>query len=178
MSRIAVAPVIAVLIAALSVAACSRGQPDYGLNAAQLRKDATAAGNESGPITPGSMREFSERVGDTVHFTTDSIGLSQQAQATLTAQARWLNQHTQHSIVIEGHADERGTREYNLALGAQRAANTKHFLVTRGGVAANRIRTVSYGKERPVAVCANISCWSQNRRAVTVLDQGRVAGRY
>ncbi len=86
-------------------------------------------------------------------------------------QAQWLSQYPQlpYQIVIEGHADERGTREYNLALGARRAAATRDFLISRG-VAANRMKTISYGKERPVAVCDDISCWSQNRRAVTVLN--------
>ena len=91
------------------------------------------------------------------------------AQATLSKQAQWLNQYGNYAITVEGHADERGTREYNLALGARRAAATRDFLIGRG-VASKRLRTISYGKERPVAVCDDISCWSQNRRAVTVLN--------
>ena len=106
-----------------------------------------------------------------MYFDTDSTGLSAQAQQTLVGQAQWLNQYPQYRIIAEGHADERGTREYNIALGAQRAESVKHFLTTRG-VDPRRIKTVSYGKERPVAVCANISCWSKNRRVVTVLDTG------
>ena len=108
-------------------------------------------------------------VGDRVFFDTDSTELSAQARATLDKQAAWLNQQTHYSFIIEGHADERGTREYNIALGARRAATTRDYLVSRG-VAANRMRTISYGKERPVATCNDISCWSQNRRAVTVLN--------
>lgn len=166
----------AILLAvALVLAACSRNQPNYGLNAAQLG-GAGSAGEEGGPITPGSGREFSQRIGDTVYFSTDSTELSPEAQQTLAAQARWLNQYPNYRIVVEGHADERGTREYNLGLGAQRAANVRRFLAERG-VEPSRVRTISYGKERPVAVCANISCWSQNRRAVTVLSQnGATAG--
>jgi peptidoglycan-associated lipoprotein len=90
------------------------------------------------------------------------------AAATLDRQAQWLNQYPTYQITMEGHADERGTREYNLALGARRAAAARQYLSSRG-VAANRINTISFGKERPVAVCDDISCWSQNRRAVTVL---------
>jgi peptidoglycan-associated lipoprotein len=96
--------------------------------------------------------------------------LSADAQATLEKQAVWLNRYPQYRIEIEGHADERGTREYNIALGARRAAAVVNFLVSRG-VSQARIASRSYGKERPVAVCNDISCWSQNRRAVTVLQQ-------
>jgi peptidoglycan-associated lipoprotein len=121
------------------------------------------------PATPGSARDFAANVGDIVYFTTDSVDLSPEAQQTLTSQARWLQQYSQYTITIEGHADERGTREYNIALGAKRATAVRNFLAQRG-VSAQRIRTVSYGKERPVAVCNDISCWSQNRRAQTVLN--------
>jgi peptidoglycan-associated lipoprotein len=122
-----------------------------------------------GPVTPGSPREFSVRVGDTVYFDTDSVQLSADAQRILMGQSQWLRQYPQYSITIEGHADERGTREYNIGLGAQRATATKQFLASQG-VNPGRIQTLSFGKERPVAVCDNISCWSQNRRAVTVLN--------
>jgi peptidoglycan-associated lipoprotein len=90
------------------------------------------------------------------------------AQATLDKQARWLSQYPRYTITVEGHADERGTREYNFALGQRRAEAAKNYLAARG-VPASRMRTISFGKERPVAVCNDISCWSQNRRAVTVL---------
>ncbi len=122
-----------------------------------------------GAATPGSAQDFQVNVGDRVFFTVDSSALSPEAQQTLSRQAQWLNQYSQYNFVIEGHADERGTREYNLALGARRAAATRDFLIAQG-VNPQRIRTISYGKERPVAVCDDISCWSQNRRAVTVLD--------
>ena len=124
-----------------------------------------------GAATPGSPQEFQVSVGDRVFFETDSSALTAQAQATLDRQVQWLNQYPQYSFGIEGHADERGTREYNIALGARRATAVRDFMIARG-VAANRMRTVSYGKERPVAVCDDISCWSQNRRAVTVLAGG------
>ena len=170
MPRFTPARTIAVLSLALLLGACSRGQTTQGLGLA-----APGAGNgadgEGGPVTPGSAREFSTRVGDTVYFDTDATTLSPQAQQILAAQAQWLNQYPQYRILLEGHADERGTREYNIGLGVQRAAGAKQFLATRG-IDPRRVRTVSFGKERPVSVCADISCWSKNRRAVTVLDTG------
>jgi peptidoglycan-associated lipoprotein len=117
--------------------------------------------------TPGSLRDFISKAGDIVYFSTDSAELTVESQQTLANQARWLKQYSQYPITIEGHADERGTREYNIALGAKRAQTVRTFLIQQG-ISAGRIRTVSYGKERPVAVCNDISCWSQNRRAQTV----------
>jgi peptidoglycan-associated lipoprotein len=122
-----------------------------------------------GVASPGSAQDFQVNVGDRVFFTVDSSTLTPQARATLDRQAQWLNQYGQYAFTVEGHADERGTREYNLALGARRANAARDYLISRG-VAANRMRTISYGKERPVAVCNDISCWNQNRRAVTVLN--------
>ncbi len=153
-----------VVAIALVLAACSRqGQPkQYGL------------GGE-GPVTPGTERDFAVNVGDVVHFQVDSPALTGEAQGILRNQARWLNQYPQYTITIQGHADERGTREYNLALGAKRATSVRSFLASQG-VNASRMRTVSYGKERPVATCDDISCWSQNRRAQTVLNNRAVAG--
>jgi peptidoglycan-associated lipoprotein len=145
------------LAAALSIAACANQQA--------VNPQANAAGQ----ATPGSQQDFVVNVGDRVFFDTDSSDLSPQARATLDKQAQWLTNYNRYSFTIEGHADERGTREYNLALGARRAQVTRDYLVSRG-INAQRMRTISYGKERPVAVCDDISCWSQNRRAVTVLN--------
>ncbi len=122
-----------------------------------------------GAVGPGSVQEFNQTVGDRVFFDTDQTDLSPTAQATLDKQAAWLNQYNKYSFTIEGHADERGTREYNFALGSRRAQAVHDYLAAKG-VSASRMRTISYGKERPVAVCDDISCWSQNRRAVTVLN--------
>ena len=127
------------------------------------------ANNKGGIAAPGSPRDFAVNAGDLVYFSTDNVELSPEAQQTVANQARWLKQYAQYTITIEGHADERGTREYNIALGAKRAQAVRDFLV-RNGINAARVRTVSYGKERPVAVCNDISCWSQNRRAQTVLN--------
>ena len=148
----------AVLAAALAISACARNADDAQANAA-------------GAATPGSQQDFVVNVGDRVFFETDSSELTPQSRATLDKQAQWLTNYSQYSqFTIEGHADERGTREYNIALGARRAQTVREYLASRG-VSAQRMRTISYGKERPVALCNDISCWSQNRRAVTVLNQ-------
>ena len=172
MSRIAIlahSRIALALMAALAVAGCAKkngGLPD---NAAGLGLNGNGLNGNGSNAAPGTSQDFTVNVGDRIFFDTDSSVVRADAQGILTAQARWLNQYSQYSITVEGHADERGTREYNLALGARRAAATREFLA-RQGVAANRMRTISYGKERPVAVCDDISCWSQNRRAVTVLN--------
>jgi peptidoglycan-associated lipoprotein len=150
-------PLIVVLMAGLALGACANNPAD------------NAQANAAGAATPGSQQDFVVNVGDRVFFETDSTELTPQSRATLDKQAQWLGRYNRYSFTVEGHADERGTREYNLALGARRAQVTRDYLVSRG-INAQRIRTISYGKERPVAVCDDISCWSQNRRAVTVLN--------
>jgi peptidoglycan-associated lipoprotein len=149
----------AAAVLALAMSACANSP----------RPDTDLVNNKDGSAPPGSPRDFAVNAGDLVYFSTDSVDLSPEAQQTLASQARWLKQYGQHTITIEGHADERGTREYNIALGAKRAQAVRDYLA-RNGISASRIRTVSYGKERPVAVCNDISCWSQNRRAQTVLN--------
>ena len=146
----------AVLAVALSMGACA--------NKTGVGGDAMASA-----AVPGSQQDFVVNVGDRVFFESDQTELSPQAIATLDKQAQWLQQYNRYSFTIEGHADERGTREYNIALGAKRAQSVRSFLASRG-IDPSRMRAISYGKERPVAVCNDISCWSQNRRAVTVLN--------
>jgi peptidoglycan-associated lipoprotein len=153
--------IAAVLGAALAIAACAK-------NPAEDPNSLAGINGGSGAATPGSPQDFAQNVGDRVFFDSDSSELSPKAQATLDRQARWLQRYAKTSFTIEGHADERGTREYNFALGARRAEAAKAYLVSRG-ISGAGIHTISYGKERPVAVCNDISCWSQNRRAVTVL---------
>lgn len=145
-----------------------------GLAAAALMLSAcgtsskTGTGSDtSGRTGPGSIAEFQQSVGDRVHFGFDQYSLDSEARATLQRQASWLNQYNNYQAVIEGHADERGTREYNLALGERRANSVREFLVGQG-VAGNRLRVISYGKERPVCTQASESCFQQNRRGVTV----------
>ena len=127
--------------------------------------------NAQGQAIPGSEQDFIVNVGDRVHFQVDQWSLTPQAQDILRRQAAWLNRYPSVTVRIEGHADERGTREYNLALSARRAEAVKRFLISQG-VAANRISTIAYGKERPVALCDEERCWAQNRRAVTVITGG------
>ena len=146
----------AVILGMLAVAGCA--------------KQADQSGALASAATPGSQQDFVVNVGDRVFFETDSSELTDQARGTLDKQAQWLNNYNRYAFTVEGHADERGTREYNIALGARRAETVRQYLVSRG-VSAQRMRTISYGKERPVALCNDISCWSQNRRAVTVLEQ-------
>jgi peptidoglycan-associated lipoprotein len=153
-------PLAIALVASLAIAGC--GTKKTPNSAADL-------GLGAGAATPGSAQDFTVNVGDRIFFDTDSSVIRSDGQATLAKQAVWLNQYKNYRITIEGHADERGTREYNLALGARRAAATRDFLISKG-VTGSRMKTISYGKERPVAVCDDISCWSQNRRAVTVLN--------
>jgi peptidoglycan-associated lipoprotein len=147
----------AVLAAVLGLAACAN-------NPAAQQQAGVA-----GAAAPGSAQDFVVNVGDRVFFETDSPELTPQARTTLDKQAQWLQHYNRYSFTVEGHADERGTREYNIALGARRAQTVREYLVSRG-IENHRMRTISYGKERPVAVCNDISCWSQNRRVVTVLN--------
>ncbi|OAN51596.1 peptidoglycan-associated lipoprotein [Magnetospirillum moscoviense] len=124
----------------------------------------------SSALTPGSVEDFVANAGDRVFFDVDKASLRADAKATLGKQAAWLKRYSVYTLTIEGHADERGTREYNLALGSQRAEAIKAFLVA-SGVSSHRIKTVSYGKERPVALGSNEAAWSQNRRGTTALDR-------
>ena len=120
---------------------------------------------------PNSVAYFNQTVGDRVLFLVDQSSLTPTAEATLDDQADWLLRNMEYTALIEGHADEQGTREYNLALGARRAASVQAYLISRG-VSASRLNTISYGKERPIEICSNESCYAQNRRAVTVLSAG------
>ncbi|WP_204113377.1 peptidoglycan-associated lipoprotein Pal [Shimia biformata] len=163
---------IALVLGALTLAAC-----------------ANPGGSGSGPfsnpsangITPGSVSDetspayFQQAIGDRILFEVDQSSLNEDARLVLLAQANWLMANTDYDAVIEGHADEQGTREYNLALGARRANAVKEFLVSQG-VAGARLRTVSYGKERPIEICSDEACYAQNRRAVTVLSAAGLSG--
>lgn len=128
-------------------------------------------GNVGGAVVPGSREDFLRSVtSDTVRFGLDMYDIDSEARAILDTQAQWLTRYGNVRVTIEGHADERGTREYNLALGDRRANAAKNYLVARG-IAANRINTISYGKERPAALGSDEASWAQNRRAVTVTVQ-------
>ena len=161
------------LVAALGLAACNNpdrfgngGAGDPGANGGFV--DTTGLGD---PSNPASIAYFNQTVGDRVLFAVDQSNLSDQGRSVLAGQAQWLKTNSGYAIIIEGHADEQGTREYNLALGARRASAVQDYLISQG-VPSSRMRTVSYGKERPIEICSDEACYSQNRRAVTVLSIG------
>ncbi len=159
-------------IAVLGLAACNN--PDrYGAGGAG--GDGGAGGIDTtglgDPSNPTSIAYFNQTVGDRVLFAVDQATLTPEGRAVLTRQAQWLNQNPGYAAIIEGHADEQGTAEYNQSLGAKRAAAALNFLISQG-VAANRMRPISYGKLRPIEVCSEEACYAQNRRVVTVLAAG------
>ena len=147
---------IAAVAALMLVAACSSEQ-------------AAISPRDSVTVTPGSIAEFRQNVGDRVFFDTDMSNIREDGRQTLNRQAEWLKKYTNYQITIAGHCDERGTREYNLALGERRANAAKQFLVAQG-IPAQRIQTISYGKERPDPVGSDEAAWARNRRAVTELQ--------
>jgi peptidoglycan-associated lipoprotein len=161
------------LLAVLGLAACNN--PDrYGAGGAGADGGAGAGGagaGQGGAGDPTSVAYFNQTVGDRVLFAVDQSTLSDEARTVLAGQSQWLNTNSDYAVIIEGHADEQGTREYNLALGAKRANAVQNYLISQG-VSASRMRTVSYGKERPIEVCSEEACYSRNRRAVTVLSIG------
>jgi peptidoglycan-associated lipoprotein len=122
-------------------------------------------------IIPGSAQDLKINVGDTVHFAFNDYNIEDSDKSTLGRQASWLQKYPAVRVTIEGHCDERGTREYNLALGARRANAVKEYLVSQG-VSASRVETVSYGKERPICTESSEDCWAQNRRGVTTITGG------
>ncbi|MEX0308475.1 MAG: peptidoglycan-associated lipoprotein Pal [Ruegeria sp.] len=146
------------------IAACSNNDPS-ALGGGGGAGGSLAPGSPSDPRSPAY---FQQTVGDRILFSVDQSTLTPQAQTILQGQADWLLANPDFVANIEGHADEQGTREYNLALGARRANAAREYLISRG-VAGNRLTTVSYGKERPIEICSTEECYSKNRRAVTVL---------
>src|SRR6185437_3836071 len=146
---------LAAIAAMMIMAACSNTQQ--------------AAIPASTTVTPGSVADFQQNVGDRVFFDTDMSGIRPDGRATLQKQAEWLKKYTNYPITIEGKCDERGTREYNLALGERRANAVRQYLVAQG-IPANRIKTISYGKERPEAVGSDEGAWARNRVGITALQ--------
>lgn len=166
------------LVAALGLAACNNpdrfgagGADDFGGAGGPGGVGGIDSSALGGASDPASAAYFQQTLGDRVFFAVDQSSLSDQARAILAGQAQWLTTNADYAIIVEGHADEQGTREYNLALGARRASAVQDYLISQG-VAPSRMRTVSYGKERPVEVCSTEDCYSRNRRAVTVLSMG------
>ena len=169
---------LVLMVALLGLAACKNPRNGFGdgldgpggaggLNGAGGVNTA-GLGDASNPASPAY---FNQTIGDRVFFLVDQSTLGDSARATLAQQATWLNTNIDYAVIIEGHADEQGTREYNIALGARRANAVQEYLISQG-VSAARLRTISYGKERPVEVCSDEACYSKNRRAVTVISTG------
>ena len=154
-----------VIPAVLALSACTNPNRFYN--------GAGGAGTFSS-VTPGSAQDpqsplyFQETIGDRVVFDVDQSSLNYEARRVLDGQASWLTTNADYAVVIEGHADEQGTREYNLALGARRANAVKEYLLAKG-MPSSRLKTVSYGKERPLEICSQEACYAKNRRAVTIL---------
>lgn len=169
--------ITAILVLALA-GGCANKLPE-GAGAGSASGAAGGAGASGGALAMGTgdvpgvngVVFSSKGVGERVVFPVDSSALTEKAQAILDAQANWLLVRPASKVLVEGHADEQGTRAYNIGLGARRAETVRGYLVGKG-IAANRIRTISYGKERPLAICSEERCWSQNRRAVTVVEGG------
>ncbi|NRB04001.1 MAG: peptidoglycan-associated lipoprotein Pal [Rhodobacteraceae bacterium] len=161
------------IVTAMALGACTNpgflGDDDgFAANSGTGGAPATGLGDASDPT---SAAFFQQSVGDRVFFEVDQSTLTADGRFTLDGQAGWLMANPDYTAVIEGHADEQGTREYNLALGARRADAARAYLLSKG-VPAGRLQTVSYGKERPIEVCSDENCYSKNRRAVTVLAIG------
>jgi peptidoglycan-associated lipoprotein len=161
-----------VFVAALALAGC----PDHPETTAsttgtgtKTTATPTTTGTGTAAVTPGTKEDFTVNVGDTVYFGYDRYDLTPEAQAQLQKQAAWLKNYGNAVVSIEGHCDERGTREYNLALGERRANAVRDYLVALG-VPGNRLQTISYGKERPAVVAFDEGGYALNRRAVTVVQ--------
>lgn len=164
MTRIAGLKTVAMVSCFLALAACSKkNTPDL--------EAGPGGGAGMGQVAPGSKADFQTNVGDRIYFIVDQTSLTPEASDTLSKQAQWLLQYPNVSVQVEGHADERGTREYNISLSARRATAARNFLIQQG-VPGSRISSIAYGKERPAALCDAEECWSQNRRAVTVITGG------
>jgi peptidoglycan-associated lipoprotein len=163
------------MFAALTLVAACESAPEGGAAGAGAGTSAAPAAAPAAPAAapaarrPGSREDFLASVKDRVFFDYDKSDIRRDQAASLDAQAAWLQRYPNVTLTVEGHCDERGTREYNLALGERRAAAVKRYLVSKG-IAANRVATISYGKERPVAVGSNEAAWSQNRRGVSVVN--------
>jgi len=162
--------VLCLMAALVLVSACDSTSSGSGDGSAAGGSGVGGPGGKMGAARPGTQEDMVVNVGDRVFFAYNESDLSAEARATLDRQAAWLKKYAAANITVEGHCDERGTREYNLALGERRAVAVKNYLVA-DGVAAGRVRTVSYGKERPAVLGSNEAAWAQNRRGVTVVGQ-------
>jgi peptidoglycan-associated lipoprotein len=172
--RFALPVKVLLIVSALALSACrnpDRFGGDAGADGANggVGANGITTSGLGDPSNPTSVAYFNQSVGDRVLFVVDQSTLTEEARVTLNGQAQWLQTNPDYAIIVEGHADEQGTREYNIALGARRADAVKNYLISQG-ISATRMQTVSYGKERPIAICSDEACYGQNRRAVTVLS--------
>jgi len=162
------------LLALVALTACANPDRFGAGNTVDLNSQGGIDSAALGDAAFNSPAYFSQTIGDRVLFAVDESTLSASARQVLEGQATWLLDNRDYQIVVEGHADEQGTREYNLALGARRASSVQQFLIAQG-VGPGRIRTVTYGKERPLEICSEEACYAKNRRAVTVLNAGGIS---
>ncbi len=160
---------LSLLAAVLLLAAACKQNPETSTNTSGASSAAPAASTMAQGPAKGSREDFIQNVGDRVYFDFDRSEIKPEGQQTLQRQATWLKQYPNVTVTVEGHCDERGTREYNLALGNRRANAAKSALVALG-IPANRIQTISYGKDRPIVVGSNESAWAQNRVDITVIN--------
>jgi peptidoglycan-associated lipoprotein len=168
MKTYSAAMTIAAFTAALALAGCSTPKPVAEAPPPVATHEAPAV---TSSIVPGSAEDLRVNVGDTVHFGFNLYNIEDNDKATLQRQATWLQKYPAVRVTVEGDCDERGTREYNLALGARRANAVKEFLVSLG-VSSSRVETISYGKEHPICTQSSEDCWAQNRRGVTTITAG------
>jgi len=157
------------VFAAVALLAACETAPDTSANSGSAGGTGTGTAAQPAGPTPGSSEDFVVNVGDRVFFALDKSELGTESRTTLEKQAFWLRKYPRATVTVEGHADERGTREYNLALGERRAAAARDYLVSLG-IDPSRVATISYGKERPAVLGSTEEAWAQNRRAVTVIN--------
>jgi peptidoglycan-associated lipoprotein len=157
------------LAAAVALLAACESAPETGANTGGATTTAPSTAPTTTGVRPGSQQDLEATAGNKIYFATDKSDVSPEARQILQRQADWLKKYPNVTVTVEGHADERGTREYNLALGERRATAAKNVLVA-AGIPANRVSTISYGKERPAVVGSNEQAWAQNRRDVTIVN--------
>jgi peptidoglycan-associated lipoprotein len=156
----------------LALTACSKKKaPDLEAGLGGAGGGSSLEDGGDGSIRAGSAADFDANAGKVVYFQVDQSTLTPEGRETLSRQAEWLNRYRSVTVQVEGHADERGTREYNISLSARRATTTRNYLISQG-VKPNRIASIAYGKERPAELCDSEQCWSLNRRSVTVVTGG------